>query len=131
MTDPYPVLGLTPPVTPDEVRAAYRARSMLLHPDLHQGRPEPVRREAERAMVQLTAAYEAALALAGRPGGPTRRGSPGGKGGVPTSGDGTAAYRLGRLAARSRLARQAGAAGQQDGGAAYRLGWLVGRRRPK
>lgn len=121
MTDPYAVLGLGPSASAAEVRSAYRARSMLLHPDLHQGRPEPVRREAERAMRQLTEAYEAALANPGRP--------------VRSAGAGSTkepvAYRLGRMAARSRVARDAAVAGDQDGGFAYRLGWLVGRRKAK
>jgi len=119
MIDPYAVLGLEPSASVDEVRAAYRARSMLLHPDLHQGRPEHVRREAERAMTQLTQAYEAALGQRGRVAGPaagTRE---------------PVAFRLGRLAARTRIARDASVAGEQDGGFAYRLGWLVGRRRAK
>ena len=118
--DPYAVLGVAPSASDDEVRAAYRARSMLLHPDLHQGRPEPVRLEAERAMVQLTEAYEAVR---------HRRTSPGWGGpGSSTAGE-TVFHRLGRMAARSRTTRTAAEAGGQDGGFAYRLGWLVGRRR--
>lgn len=116
MTDPYAVLGLSPPATADEVRAAYRARSMLLHPDLHQGRAEHVRLEAERAMAQLTAAYEAALAESGRAGPARPAGEP-------------LAHRLGRMAARSTLARDAAEAGERGGRFVYRLGWLVGRRR--
>ncbi len=118
-TDPYAVLGVAPSASDEEVRAAYRTRSMLLHPDLHQGRPEHVRREAERAMTQLTEAYEAALA--GR-----KHGSPRAAAEAPTP-----FYRLGRLAARARTTRVAAEAGEQDGGFAYRLGWLVGRRRSR
>ena len=92
---------------------------MLLHPDLHQGRPEPVRREAERAMVQLTEAYETVL-----------RDRAAGRGGsAPADDRPPLAYRLGRMAARSKLARDAQVAGEQDGGFAYRLGWLMGRRK--
>lgn len=115
MADPYAVLGVEPSATDAEVRAAYRARSLLLHPDLHEGRPEPVRREAERAMAQLTAAYDAVFAeRAGRKGDPAA---------VPLF------RRLGRLAARAQVTRDTAEAGAQDGGVAYRLGWLVGRRR--
>lgn len=118
-TDPYAVLGVAPTASDDEVRAAYRARSMLLHPDLHQGRPEAVRQEAERAMAQLTAAYEAVLA--GRARGQAKAGQR----------EPSPLYRLGRMASRSKTARAAAEAGEQPGGVAYRLGWLVGRRRSK
>ena len=120
--DPYAVLGVAPTAGVDEVRAAYRARSMLLHPDLHQGRPDAVRREADRAMAQLTDAYRAILAERGAAGG---RAAEPGTAGTPEA----PLHRLGRLAARSRVARVAAEAGEQDGGFAYRLGWLVGRRR--
>lgn len=126
MTDPFSVLGVAPSATADEVRAAYRARSMLLHPDLHQGRPEHVRREAERAMTQLTEAYEAALAQRARGGGAAS-----GRAGGATAAKEPLAHRLGRMAARSRTARDASVAGAQAGPFAYRLGWLVGRRRSK
>jgi len=114
--DPYAVLGIASSVSDEEVRTAYRSRSLLLHPDLHQGRPDHVRLEAERAMTQLTAAYESVLRQ--------REGLRTGRPGQPP-----AFYRLGRLAARSRVARTASEAGVQDGGFAYRLGWLVGRRK--
>ncbi len=64
MRDPYAVLGLEPRASNDEIRAAYRARSMLLHPDLHEGRPAAVRSEAQRAMAQLTEAYESLIGSA-------------------------------------------------------------------
>ena len=120
MTDPYAVLGVPPSASDDEVRTAYRSRSMLLHPDLHQGRPEPVRLEAERAMTQLTEAYEAVLA--------ERRRRPRAAGAAPPA---SPFFRLGRLAARSRVTRQAAEAGERDGSVAYRLGWLMGRRRAR
>ena len=128
MRDPYAVLGLEAPATAEEVRAAYRARSMLLHPDLHAGRPVAVRREAERAMAQLTDAYEALTrpGSGGRPapkaGAGDRRGD-----GPPTP---TAPYRLGRLLGRSGIRnRPAGPEGKDS--PAYRLGRMVGRRRPR
>jgi hypothetical protein len=107
--DPYAVLGLEPPASDDEIRAAYRARSMLLHPDLHEGRPAAVRSEAQRAMAQLTDAYESLT------------GSGMGRAGTPPP---SPVYRLGRLAARAGLA----GVGQADS-LAFRLGRVVGRRR--
>ncbi len=107
MPDPYAVLGLETTATAEEIRTAYRARSMLLHPDLHEGRPAGVRREAEKAMAQLTEAYEVL----------TRHGPPD----PPPP---TAPYRLGRLLGRSGVA-------SGDQRYAYRLGRLVGRRRPR
>lgn len=119
--EPYAVLGIAPSASDDEVRSAYRTRSLLLHPDLHEGRPEPVRREAQRAMTQLTEAYETVLR--------EREGGHAGARDRPPAA--SAFYRLGRLAGRARVARVAAEAGEQDGGFAYRLGWLVGRRRPR
>jgi len=63
----WSVLGLDRSASPDEIRAAYRARAHLLHPDLHAGRSAAIRREAERAMIQLTEAYDALTAAAVRP----------------------------------------------------------------
>ncbi|HVM04837.1 MAG TPA: J domain-containing protein [Acidimicrobiales bacterium] len=123
--DHYAVLGVARTAGDDEVRAAYRARSMLLHPDLHEGRPDAVRREADRAMAQLTDAYQAILAERG-----SSRGRPDEPDRARTAGSPEPPlHRLGRAAARSRLARLAAEAGEKDGGFAYRLGWLVGRRR--
>jgi hypothetical protein len=119
--DHYTVLGVPPTAGDDEVRAAYRARSMLLHPDVHQERPDAVRLEADRAMAQLTEAYRAIVAE--READRERRDGPARA--TPAS----PLRRLGRAAARSRTARLAAEAGEQDGGVAYRLGWLVGRRR--
>lgn len=116
--DPYAVLGIAAGATDEEVRAAYRARSMLLHPDLHQGRPAPVRLEAERAMAQLTAAYEAVRKE-------RSMGPPAGSGAEPL------AFRLGRQFGRTALGREASEAGEQPGSVVFRLGWLVGRRRSR
>lgn len=85
--DPYAVLGVERSATAEEVRAAYRARSMLLHPDLYEGRPEAVRREARRAMAQLTEAYGSLRAGSGAAVGPGDRRS--------------VAFRLGRLVGRA------------------------------
>lgn len=115
--DPYAVLGIAARATDDEVRAAYRARSMLLHPDLHQGRPEHVRQEAERAMTQLTEAYDAIRRERSMDRGPSEPSAE------------PLAFRLGRQFGRTKIARDAAVAGEQPGGVVYRLGWLVGRRR--
>ncbi|HVL92232.1 MAG TPA: J domain-containing protein [Acidimicrobiales bacterium] len=88
--DPWAVLGVDRSATDEEIRTAYRARSMLLHPDLHQDRPAPVRREAARAMAQLTDAYEALRAGGAAAGGSRAAG-----------GGGSVAYRLGRLVGRA------------------------------
>ena len=112
MRDPYAVLGLEPPATAGQVKAAYRARSMLLHPDLHGDRPAPVRREAERAMAQLTEAYEQ---LTGQAAAPNRAAAAA----APARGP---LYRLGRRVGQAR-GRAAG------GGYAFRLGQAIGRRR--
>ena len=128
MRDPYAVLGLEPPVTAEQVRAAYRARSMLLHPDLHEGRPPRVRQEAERAMAQLTEAFETLTRPGARPGPGTRAGTGSGAGRRAATPPGPAPlYRLGRLFGRSGLAGRPG-----DGaGYAFRLGRIVGRRRSR
>jgi curved DNA-binding protein CbpA len=86
--DPWAVLGVEPTATLEEIRTAYRTRSMLLHPDLHGGRPDAVRREAERAMSQLTAAYDAVTAARKTPKKQRRRRG--------------WAYRLGWILGRSR-----------------------------
>ena len=113
MRDPYAVLGLEPPATAGEVRAAYRARSMLLHPDLHADRPPAVRREAERAMAQLTEAYEQL----------TAPGAAGGRRAAPPPGA-SPVYRVGR-----RLGHALARGQVAGGGYAFRLGRAVGRQR--
>ena len=124
MRDPYAVLGLEPPASPDEVRDAYRARSMLLHPDLHEGRPARVRLEAERAMAQLTEAYETLNAPEG-PGGLGGPNAEGGLRGPNREEEVTPLYRLGHLLGRSGLPAKG------DGGYAFRLGRMLGRHRPR
>lgn len=58
LRDHLTLLGLTPPVTAAQIKAAYRARSRELHPDRN---PHP---GAGEAMAGLTAAYEALEAYA-------------------------------------------------------------------
>jgi DnaJ-class molecular chaperone len=48
----YAMLGLAPPVTVDQVKAAYRRKARECHPD-HGG--------SDGAMAQINAAYEALL----------------------------------------------------------------------
>lgn len=57
-TDPYAVLGVSRDADQEELRAAHRRRSLLLHPDRHAGASEEVQREATRAMADLNAAYD-------------------------------------------------------------------------
>jgi hypothetical protein len=57
-SDPYDVLGLSYGAPFEEVKAAYRRRSQLLHPDHHAGASEAVRSEAEAMMRKVVVAYE-------------------------------------------------------------------------
>lgn len=56
-TDYYAVLGVPPHATPEEIRAAYRRKIQLVHPDRHTDASEDVRTEAERASAQLNEAW--------------------------------------------------------------------------
>jgi hypothetical protein len=59
--DPYSVLGVAPSAPPGEVKAAYRARSRLLHPDVHRDAQGQSPQAAHEAFSQLCQAYEMAL----------------------------------------------------------------------
>jgi len=59
--DPYSVLGVAPSAGADEVRSAYRARSRLLHPDVHRDAQGHSPQAAHEAFTQLCSAYELAL----------------------------------------------------------------------
>jgi hypothetical protein len=59
--DPYSVLGVAPTAREDEVRAAYRARSRLLHPDVHRDASGRSPQAAHEAFTQLCDAYRLAL----------------------------------------------------------------------
>ena len=59
--DPYSVLGIAPTAREDQVKAAYRARSRLLHPDVHRDADGRAPQAAYDAFDQLSAAYRAAL----------------------------------------------------------------------
>jgi hypothetical protein len=59
--DPYSVLGVAPTAREDEVRAAYRARSRLLHPDVHRDASGRSPQAAHEAFTQLCEAYRLAL----------------------------------------------------------------------
>jgi hypothetical protein len=67
-TDPYRVLGVARSATAVEIKAAYRLLAHERHPDKKRGSHE--------AFVQLTAAYEYALARCGRPAGSSANTSP-------------------------------------------------------
>jgi len=59
--DPYSVLGVAPSAGADEVRAAYRSRSRLLHPDFHRDASGYSPQAAHEAFTQLCSAYKVAL----------------------------------------------------------------------
>ena len=59
--DPYSVLGVAPSAGPDEVKAAYRARARLLHPDSHRDARGGSPQAAHDAFAQLCTAYQLAL----------------------------------------------------------------------
>lgn len=67
-TDPYSILGVARSATAVEIKAAYRLLAHERHPDKKSGSHE--------AFVQLTAAYEYALARCGRPAGSSASTSP-------------------------------------------------------
>jgi DnaJ domain len=56
--DPYSVLRVHGDATLAEVRAAYRRRAQLVHPDRHADAPLDVRAEAQAAMGELNAAFD-------------------------------------------------------------------------
>ena len=62
MGTPFEELGLTAGADPEEIRAAYRVRVKICHPDLVQDPGERAR--AQEKMVRLNRAYEEALRLA-------------------------------------------------------------------
>ena len=53
----YALLGLGPDATAAEVKAAWKGRAKLLHPDVHQ-HSDGLREEAQRATQQLNNAYD-------------------------------------------------------------------------
>jgi len=59
--DPYSVLGVAPSAGPDEVKAAYRARARLVHPDFHRDARGGAPQAAHDAFAQLCSAYQLAL----------------------------------------------------------------------
>jgi curved DNA-binding protein CbpA len=60
MPTPYEVLGVAPDAPWSDVRTAYRTVVRLHHPDLLQDAQLAERQEAEKSLVELTLAYEAA-----------------------------------------------------------------------
>ncbi len=54
---PYEILGVSPKASKKEITEAYRTLAQIFHPDRFIDSPEPVRREAERRMKNLTQAY--------------------------------------------------------------------------
>ena len=62
MPNPFETLGLKAWADPDEIRAAYRAKAKLCHPDQFQDAER--RKSAQEEMIRLNLAYEEALKLA-------------------------------------------------------------------
>ena len=62
MNNPFEVLGLPPTADAEEVRAAYRHLVKKCHPDMFQNPEE--RKTAQKKMIALNLAYEAAYHLA-------------------------------------------------------------------
>lgn len=56
--NPYDLLGLLPTASPDEIRAAYRRRAAVWHPDRH---PTEKKAEAVERMVHINAARDLLL----------------------------------------------------------------------
>lgn len=52
------LLGVSPEADKEEIRAAYRAKLRLWHPDLFAGEPEPIRQAATDMTARLNRAYE-------------------------------------------------------------------------
>lgn len=55
--NPFELLGVPPTASDDEITAAYRRLAQIFHPDRLVDCSEPVRREAERLMLELNRAY--------------------------------------------------------------------------
>jgi curved DNA-binding protein CbpA len=56
--DHYRLLGISPDATRAEIRAAYRGKVRLFHPDLVAGKTEDARQAATEMTAQLNNAYE-------------------------------------------------------------------------
>ena len=56
--DPYDVLGVDSNASEEEVRAAFRRKAEIYHPDRYQDRPVDVQAEAARMMAELTEARD-------------------------------------------------------------------------
>ncbi|WP_078872216.1 J domain-containing protein [Streptomyces sp. NRRL S-337] len=54
--DPWAVLGIQSGATMEEIKKAYREKVRLLHPDIHESRPE-TRGETEEEMKEVNEAY--------------------------------------------------------------------------
>lgn len=58
MSSPYEILGITPDVSTDEVRQAFRTLTQIYHPDRYTEASKSVQDEAARRMKEITAAYQ-------------------------------------------------------------------------
>ena len=56
--DYYEILGVSPDSTAKEIKAAYRRKVKIFHPDVHMGAHESVRRRAEEEAKKVNRAYK-------------------------------------------------------------------------
>ncbi|MBQ7455820.1 MAG: J domain-containing protein [Clostridia bacterium] len=92
MNDPYQVLGVSPSASDDEVKAAYRQKAKLYHPDRNGGSPE-----AERMMMRVNEAYAQIMDMRKNGGQSAYGGSYGGYGYSGNYGSGQARQRMPEL----------------------------------
>lgn len=101
---PYEILGVSAKASQKEITEAYRTLAQIFHPDRFVDSPEPVRREAERRMKNLTEAYALARKGIGA--------MPGGGGGKVSQ---TVVEQVWEAEARERVARAARGVPWQEG----------------